>query len=123
MKPIEPFYVEVGRRIQKLRNTRQLSQEALGLKLDPAVTRASIANIEAGKQRILAHTLVQIADALDAELAEIALADKPITRTAQESLVPDEKVEAELAEKLQLSPERAKKLTAKMKKPKEEIKR
>jgi transcriptional regulator with XRE-family HTH domain len=123
MKPIEPFYVEVGRRIQKLRNTRQLSQEALGLKLDPAVTRASIANIEAGKQRILAHTLVQIADALDAELAEIALADRPITRTAQESLVPDEKVEAELAEKLQLSPERAKKLTAKMKKPKEEIKR
>jgi transcriptional regulator with XRE-family HTH domain len=114
---------EVGRRIQKLRNIRQLSQEALGLKLDPAVTRASIANIEAGKQRILAHTLVQIADALDAELAEIALADRPITRTAQESLVPDEKVEAELAEKLQLSPERAKKLAAKMKKPKKEIKR
>src|SRR5215510_12639071 len=101
MKPIEPFYVEVGRRIQKLRNTRQLSQEALGLKLDPTVTRASIANIEAGKQRILAHTLVQIADALNAELAEIALADRPITRAAQESLVPDEKVEAELAEKLQ----------------------
>jgi transcriptional regulator with XRE-family HTH domain len=123
MKPIEPFYVEVGRRIQKLRNTRQLSQEALGLKLDPAVTRASIANIEAGKQRILAHTLVQIADALDAELVEIALTDRPITRAAQESLVPDEKVEAELAEKLQLSPERAKKLAAKMKKTKKEIKR
>jgi transcriptional regulator with XRE-family HTH domain len=68
---IEPFYQEVGRRIQARRNRLGLSQESLGAALRPRVTRASIANIEAGKQRILTHTLVQLGVALDVEVSKL----------------------------------------------------
>lgn len=123
MKSVEPFYIEVGRRIQNHRINKHLSQEALGRMLDRSVTRASIANIEAGKQRILAHTLVQIADALGVELAEIIPLSKQEDEIKPPSFIPAEKIEAELIEKLQLSKEEAKKLTAKMKKPAQESKR
>ena len=66
MTKVEPFYTEVGQRIQKLRNGKKLSQTALGLLLSPKVTRASIANIETGNQRILAHTV----DTLEAEFTK-----------------------------------------------------
>ncbi|MEJ7862403.1 MAG: helix-turn-helix transcriptional regulator [Pyrinomonadaceae bacterium] len=68
MKDIEPFYAEVGRLIQAKRNENGMSQEHLAQQLDPKVTRASIANIEAGKQRVLAHTLVQLSKALSVDL-------------------------------------------------------
>jgi len=68
---IEPFYAELGRSIQAQRTKLGLSQESLGAALEPKVTRASIANIEAGKQRILTHTLVQLADALGLDISQI----------------------------------------------------
>lgn len=68
---IEPFYVYLGQRIQFLRNRKNLTQGDLGGRLDPPTTRASIANIEAGKQRVLAHTLLQIAKALEIEVPEL----------------------------------------------------
>jgi transcriptional regulator with XRE-family HTH domain len=37
------------------------------------MTRASIANIEAGKQRVLAHTLVDLASALRLTLDQLAV--------------------------------------------------
>jgi ribosome-binding protein aMBF1 (putative translation factor) len=74
-KSIEPFYAELGRSIQTQRAKLGWSQESLGATLRPKVTRASIANIEAGKQRVLTHTLVQIADALGVDLCEIVPKD------------------------------------------------
>ena len=71
MPVIEPFYKKLGGRIHELRRQRGMTQEKLGSLLQPAATRASIANAESGKQRILAHTLVQIADALTADLGEL----------------------------------------------------
>lgn len=68
---IEPFYVELGRRIHQLRDARKLSQEELGRQLHPPVTRASIANLETGKQRVLALTLVQFAKALGVRLQDL----------------------------------------------------
>ena len=68
---IEPFYVELGRRIQQIRAELGMTQEALGQLLHPPVTRASIANLEIGKQRVLAHTLVQIAKALEVSLQDL----------------------------------------------------
>jgi len=68
---IEPFYAEVGRRVRDRRNKLGLTQEELGRLLSPPTTRVSVANIEAGKQRILSHTLVQLAEALKSELTDI----------------------------------------------------
>jgi transcriptional regulator with XRE-family HTH domain len=68
---IEPLYRDLGPRIQARRIELGLSQERLGSALRPQVTRASIANIEAGKQRILTHTLVQLAEALDLEVSAL----------------------------------------------------
>src|SRR5690348_11744619 len=64
----EPFYEELGRRIAQRRAERNLSQKDLGEMMQPRMTRASLANIENGKQRVLAHTLVQLAAALECDV-------------------------------------------------------
>jgi transcriptional regulator with XRE-family HTH domain len=66
-----PFYTALGRRIHKLRRQRGLTQEQLGARLAPQLTRASITNIEAGNQRVLAHTLWQIAEVLEVSSDEL----------------------------------------------------
>jgi len=108
MTKVEPFYTEVGHRIQKLRNDKNLSQTALGLLLSPTVTRASIANIETGKQRILAHTLVQLAGALETPLTDLVPLQKQTTQITADTL------EAEFAKKLDLPSKAIKTLTAKV---------
>jgi len=67
----ERFYVDVGRRIQGLRSTKGLTQAELGLRLDPPVTRSSVANLESGRQRVLLHTVVQLAAILKCELRDL----------------------------------------------------
>jgi transcriptional regulator with XRE-family HTH domain len=41
-----------------------MTQAEVGAQLEPKMTRASVANIETGRQRVLAHTLVALADIL-----------------------------------------------------------
>lgn len=103
--PIEPFYAELGRRVLDLRTKRGLTQERLGLLLEPAATRASIANIEGGKQRVLAHTLVQLAKALQVEVPELlnGSSDAPTQKLAKS-------VAKELRTKLQLPQEQLERL-------------
>jgi transcriptional regulator with XRE-family HTH domain len=62
--PVEAIYPLVGRQIQVARDRQGISQASLGRQLTPPLKRASIANIEAGKQRILLHTLIGIAATL-----------------------------------------------------------
>jgi transcriptional regulator with XRE-family HTH domain len=92
-KRIEPFYTELGRSIQAQRAKLGLSQESLGAALQPKVTRASIANIEAGKQRVLAHTLIQLADALGTDVSQIIPKHESVRRATAPS-----RLEAQLAE-------------------------
>jgi transcriptional regulator with XRE-family HTH domain len=70
-KPIEPFYAELGRRINSARTSLSLTQGALGSRLKPPLTRAAIANIETGKQRVLAHTLADLAIKLGVGLQDL----------------------------------------------------
>jgi transcriptional regulator with XRE-family HTH domain len=105
---IEPVYADMGRRIQGRRNKIGMTQETLGSKLRPRVTRASIANIESGKQRILAHTMLQLAETLDVEIAELFPKDKI-------QVAPARHVEAELSKKLNLPQQKIRKLTAQLK--------
>ena len=61
---IEPIYRHLGIVLREHRKLAGMTQEALGAKLRPPQTCASIANIESGKQRVPAHVLDQIARAL-----------------------------------------------------------
>ena len=68
---IEPFYRELGRKVREIRDRRGMTQEELGQLLNPQVTRASIANVENGTQRVLVHTLSQLATRLDVSVDEL----------------------------------------------------
>jgi len=56
------FYKELGERVQRARRKIGLSQEAVAEKV--FLNRTSIVNIEKGRQKMLAHTLVAMAQAL-----------------------------------------------------------
>lgn len=113
MKDLEPFYVELGRLIQTKRNQNGMSQEYLGQQLDPKVTRASIANIEAGKQRVLSHTLIQLSRALKTDLKDLIPTDSEIDSVRQQPVPLT--VETELARKLDLPKKDVEKLMTKIK--------
>ena len=58
----DAFYAEVGRRVRNARDKRGLTQEALATLV--SLTRTSITNIEKGRQKLLAHTIMDLAIAL-----------------------------------------------------------
>jgi transcriptional regulator with XRE-family HTH domain len=58
----QAFYATVGRRIRKAREEKGLTQEALASLVH--LTRTSITNIERGRQKLLLHTFVEMANAL-----------------------------------------------------------
>jgi transcriptional regulator with XRE-family HTH domain len=60
---LEPLYRSIGTAIRGKRRQLDWSQEKLARKL--MISRGTLANIEAGRQRILVHQLYAIAAALD----------------------------------------------------------
>ena len=65
----ESLYVGVGRRIRDRRTTQGLSQEELAQASE--LSRASISNIEAGRQQVYLHHLVSIASSLRCKLQDL----------------------------------------------------
>jgi transcriptional regulator with XRE-family HTH domain len=57
------LYKEIGQRIKRQRENKNLSQEELAIKI--GLTRTSITNLEAGRQNISLKTLLNISDALN----------------------------------------------------------
>src|SRR5574342_274955 len=74
------FYIEVGRRIRAARAEAALTQAELAARL--GMTRSSIANLEAGRQRIPLHQFVVIATNLGAEPSHL-LASELLQNEAQ----------------------------------------
>ena len=105
---IEIFYAEIGQRVRAARTKLGLTQEQLGDSLTPPTTRVSIANVESGKQRILTHTLIQLAAALKVE---------PVDLLPQKAATPpnpnDGDIAAELVSKAGLSKTNAKTIVEK----------
>lgn len=64
---MEEVYREIGRRIRAEREALGFSQVDLAKEI--GLTRTSITNIEAGRQRMLIHTLYDIANALGVAIA------------------------------------------------------
>lgn len=63
MKPIEPVYRMFGARIEQLRTVLEITQQDLAKRV--GLTRASIANIEAGNQRVLLNDVERFAKAFN----------------------------------------------------------
>jgi transcriptional regulator with XRE-family HTH domain len=61
----DEFYIAAGKRIRTVREARGLSQATLAQRI--GFTRSSVANLEAGRQRITLHLFVLIARALGTE--------------------------------------------------------
>ena len=111
MTDIEPFYRELGRRIQQLREKRELSQEELARRLNRPLTRASIANIENGKQRVLVHTLVELVRELRTSFEELI----PETEEDRPEAWDRKEIEKELEKELsQLPQTQIKKLVSRL---------
>ena len=84
-----------------------MSQEQLGQALEPKMTRASVANIEAGSQRVFLHTAVRLARVLGFNVLD-AISGSDYAEPKSNSLA------NELAAKLPLSPTAAKTLARKI---------
>ena|ERR1700728_327445 len=64
------YYRDLGRRIQRARLELGLTQEALASLV--GISRTSMVNIERGRQKVLAHTLVRLARWLKADIKDLA---------------------------------------------------
>src|SRR3984957_10827360 len=85
MADFDDLYRELGRKVRQARERQgqKLSQEALAQRL--GISRASIVNIEAGRQHAPLHLLWQIAEVLGTDLAlliprreDLVLPENPI---------------------------------------------
>lgn len=70
---VEHIYVEIGKRISRARIALGLSQETLAVKV--GLQRSSVTNIERGRQRLMVHTLFDVARALHVSLLDLLPAD------------------------------------------------
>lgn len=62
----ESIYGIFGRRLRELREQRGLPQQELAIL--SGLTRASVANIESGRQRVLLHQMLKFSQALRVDL-------------------------------------------------------
>lgn len=69
MEQTGDFYRDIGRAIQRVREERGLTQEALASLI--SLTRTSVTNIEKGRQRFLVHTLVDFARVLRVPVSDL----------------------------------------------------
>lgn len=75
---IEDFYAHVGAKVRSARVAADVSQELLAHRV--GLTRSSIANLEAGRQRVALHLFVSISHALNKDVCEL-LPEKPKTQS------------------------------------------
>ena len=93
MADFDELYRELGRRIRQARerNCEGLSQDALAKRL--GISRASIVNIEAGRQRAPLHLLWQIAELLGTDLTSLIPRSEELLPTANQVRLDKEMIE------------------------------
>jgi len=65
----DQVYPRFGRRLREKRRARGMTQEQLGTRI--GLSRASIVNIEQGRQQVLLHHVVAMAAATETSLGEL----------------------------------------------------
>jgi transcriptional regulator with XRE-family HTH domain len=71
------LYWEIGFRVRVMRETRELSQQQLAKKC--GLSRASIANLESGRQRSPVHVFYEVASALGVKPTQLFPAMTAVT--------------------------------------------
>jgi len=69
MTDFDEVYRVLGRKVRQMREVQRMSQDSLAQHL--GISRASMVNIEAGRQRAPLHLLWQIAEVLHSKLIEL----------------------------------------------------
>lgn len=85
---VEPMYVHIGRKIRRARERCGLTQGELAASIKPPLTRAALAGMEAGRQRIMLHVLLDIATACDTTVGRMLPTPAHLTRMAATERVP-----------------------------------
>ena len=80
------LYRHVGNQIRRLREGAGLKQEDLSVRV--GISRASIANVEAGRQAVPLHILLAIARTLESDLASLLPARSTTRRFPEPEHVP-----------------------------------
>jgi transcriptional regulator with XRE-family HTH domain len=80
-------YETIGRNIRRARRSSGLSQEELAKRL--SLSRTSVTNIEKGRQRLLVHTLFQVAGAVSARIEDLLANVSGSLSPKPERLLPD----------------------------------
>jgi transcriptional regulator with XRE-family HTH domain len=83
MADFDDLYGEVGRRLRQARVTQGLSQERLAQQL--GISRASVVNIEAGRQRAPLNLLWQFSETLATDLSLLIPRREELSPIAKES--------------------------------------
>ena len=83
---VDQLYQAIGDRIRAARTQAKITQTDLGLRI--GLTRSSIANIEAGRQRVMLHWVFQIAEELGADPADLVVEPDFISEAPMEPLQP-----------------------------------
>ena len=83
MADFDDLYGEVGRKLRQARVTQGLSQERLAQQL--GISRASVVNIEAGRQRAPLHLLWQLSEALATDLSMLIPRREELSPTVREA--------------------------------------
>lgn len=83
MADFDDLYGEVGRKLRQARVTQGFSQERLAQQL--GISRASVVNIEAGRQRAPLHLLWQLSEALATDLSMLIPRREELSPTAREA--------------------------------------
>ena len=73
----QDFYREVGNHVRQARRRANMTQQVLAAKV--SLRRASITNLEMGRQTLMLHTLVKIASELHVSLDELVPKPKALS--------------------------------------------
>jgi transcriptional regulator with XRE-family HTH domain len=84
----ESFYRHVGEQIRRRRKELRMPQDTLAT--DVGLTRASISNIEKGRQKLLAHTLCEIARTLKVDPGSLLPAQTELLTLPTQKDIPRE---------------------------------
>jgi transcriptional regulator with XRE-family HTH domain len=85
---VDELYEAIGDRIKAARALAKVTQTDLGRRI--GLTRSSIANIEAGRQRVMLHWVFQIAEELGVEPRELIVEPRVPTMRPLNELDPIE---------------------------------
>lgn len=81
---MDPVYKEFGNRLREARESAELRQETIAERV--GLSRASIANIEAARQRFPFHIAYALAEAVNVPLTDLLPPERP---THEESPIPE----------------------------------